>query len=259
LLVAATKTGRRRESTIVRHNLEMPKMTNSANLRLLTFGCGLLLAAPLVATARESVCHPERWKDAMAAFEKEDQTDPPPEGGIVFVGSSSIRLWDLPKSFPDLPVINRGFGGSELCDSVHFFDVLVARHKPRVVVLYAGDNDVAGGKKAEPIHADFRSFVQQMKEKLPESRLVYVSIKPSLARWQFAEKMQDANRRIAAECKSDEERCHFVDVWPPMLGADHKPRKELFLDDGLHMNGEGYQIWASLLVEEMQPHQQSSP
>ncbi len=234
-------------------------MTNSATLRLLTYACGFLLALPQVSPAEQSPCQPERWKDAMAAFEKEDQSDPPPQDGIVFVGSSSIRMWDLPKSFPDLPVINRGFGGSELCDSVHYFDLLVARHKPRVVVLYAGDNDVAGGKKAEQILADFRAFVGQMKEKLPESRLVYLSIKPSLARWKLAEEMQEANQRIAADCHPDKERLHFVDVWQPMLDADHKPRKELFLDDGLHMNDDGYQIWASLLVEELQPHQQSSP
>jgi lysophospholipase L1-like esterase len=98
-----------------------------------------------------------------------------------------------------------------------------------------------------------------MKGKLPESRLVYISIKPSLARWKFADEMQKANGRIAAECQSDQERLHFVDVWPQMLGPDHKPRKELFRDDGLHMNDEGYQIWASLLQEELRPLAQSSP
>lgn len=234
-------------------------MTNSAVLCLLICACGLLLALPQASRAEESACHPERWKDDMVAFKEQDQSDPPPEGGIVFVGSSSIRMWDLPKSFPDLPAINRGFGGSELCDSVHYFDLLVARHEPQVVVLYAGDNDAAGGKKAEQILADFRAFVGQMKEKLPESRLVYISIKPSLARWKLADEMQKANRRIAAECRHDEERLHFVDVWPEMLGPDHKPRKELFLDDGLHMNDEGYQIWVSLLQEELQPLEQTLP
>lgn len=234
-------------------------MTNFANLSLLALTSGLLLANSPAAAARESICQPERWKDDIAAFEQRDEEDPPPQGGIVFVGSSSIRMWDLPKSFPELPVINRGFGGSELCDSVHYFDVLVARHKPRVVVLYAGDNDVAGGKTADQICADFRAFAKEMKEKLPDSRLVFLSIKPSLARWQFAEEMQRANRTIVEHCQTDAERLHFIDVWEPMLGADDKPRKELFLDDGLHMNDEGYQIWAALLADQLQPREKVSP
>jgi len=224
-------------------------MTNSVSLPLLAIACGLLLS--LEAAARESNCHPERWKDAMAAFDEEDQSNPPAEGGIVFVGSSSIRMWDLPKSFPDLPALNRGFGGSELCDSVHYFDLLVARHKPQVVVLYAGDNDIAAGKKADEVVADFRAFAKLMKEKLPESELVYISIKPSLARWKLADEMQKANRKIAAICKADGQRLRFVDVWPQMLGPDQKPRKELFRDDGLHMKDAGYAIWAALVAEQL--------
>jgi lysophospholipase L1-like esterase len=206
----------------------------------------LLLAPPIAAAAEPSPCDPERWKGEIAAFERQDQSAPPRQGGIVFVGSSSIRLWDLPKSYPKLPVVNRGFGGSELCDSVHFFDVLVTRHLPRVIVLYAGDNDIAAGKTAEQVYADFQAFVAKMKRALPEARLVYIAIKPSIQRWNLAPAMREANTLIAADCAADF-RLAFVDVWKPMLGADGKPRPELFRDDGLHLNDEGYRLWTDLL------------
>lgn len=226
-------------------------------------GCVLLflslaaeVAFPQVAFARdvdsqEPPCEAEKWKAEITTFEVADESKPPPQGGILFVGSSSIRMWDLPKFFPNLPVINRGYGGSVICASVHYFDTLVAKHKPRVVVLYAGDNDMAFGKSAAQVHADFQAFVKQMEEKLPQARLVYISIKPSLNRWKLAEEMNDANQRIAAVCEADKERLHFVDIWQPMLGADQKPRKELFLEDGLHLNHEGYQLWTSLVREHL--------
>ncbi len=206
--------------------------------------------------SQESPCNAERWTETIAKFAAADEAKPPPQGGIVFVGSSSIRMWKLAKYFPDSPVINRGFGGSEICDSVYYFDTLVAKHKPRVVVFYAGDNDVAGGKSAARVLADFRSFDKRMKEKLPQARLVFVSIKPSIARWKLAGEMADANRRVAAECETDKRRLTFVDVWQPMLGEDGKPRKELFLKDGLHMNHEGYQLWTGLVSKYLHSHDQ---
>lgn len=213
----------------------------------------LLLSTCLVhavetAPEKEVACKPQRWKKTMSDFEKADEKEPPQAGGVLFVGSSSIRLWKLPKYFPNQEVIvNRGFGGSEICDSVHYFDTLVAKHRPKVVVLYAGDNDVAGGKKAKQVHADFQSFNKQMREKVPEAKLIFICIKPSIARWKLAEEMQKANELIAADCKKDPKRMAYVDVWKPMLGEDGKPREELFAKDGLHLNHEGYQLWTNLL------------
>jgi hypothetical protein len=197
--------------------------------------------------SKKSPCNAERWAETIAKFAEADENEPPPQGGILFVGSSSIRMWKLEKYFPDLPAINRGFGGSEICDSVFYFDKLVARHKPKVVVFYAGDNDMAGGKNAARVLTDFRSFDKLMKEKLPEARLVYIAIKPSIARWGLAGEMVDANRRIATACETDKRRLRFVDVWQPMLDEDGKPRKELFLKDGLHLNDAGYRLWTKLV------------
>lgn len=194
----------------------------------------------------ESPCNPQRWEKVIAKFEATDAKAAPSQQGILFVGSSSIRLWDLPKHFPQLQPTNHGFGGSEICDSTHYAEQLIFKHKPQIVVLYAGDNDVARGKSAEQVHHDFTAFTKKLHGALPETRLVYIAIKPSLARWKLASTMQEANRRIAVDCQKNK-RLSFVDIWPPMLNQNGQPRKELFAKDGLHLNAQGYELWTELL------------
>jgi lysophospholipase L1-like esterase len=187
-----------------------------------------------------------RWEKEIAAFERQDRERPPPPGAVLFVGSSSIRLWDLPKSFPGVAVINRGFGGSQLADAVHFVPRIVLRYRPRVVVLYAGDNDTAAGKGPRQVADDFRAFARAVHKELPGTRIVYVSIKPSPQRWPLWDRMRKANELIEAACKQDE-RLTFVDVARAMLGKDAKPRPELFAKDGLHLKEKGYALWATAL------------
>ena len=183
-----------------------------------------------------------QWEKDIRAFEAKDRQAPPPQGEIVFVGSSSVRGWDLAKCFPNLKAINRGFGGSQLADSVRFADRIVTPCKPRIVVLYAGDNDIASGRTPERVLADFKAFVKKVRRVQPKARIVFISIKPSIARWPLAGKMQQANKFIEQFVKTDK-RLAYVDIWPAMLGADGKPRKELFQPDGLHLSAEGYQVW----------------
>jgi lysophospholipase L1-like esterase len=187
-----------------------------------------------------------RWEKAIAAFEARDAKDPPPKGAILFVGSSSIRLWDLGKSFPGLATINRGFGGSEIVDATHFAPRIVLPYQPRVIVLYAGDNDLARGKSPERIHADFRAFVKAVHADLPKTRILFLAIKPSIRRWALVDRIRKANALIAGDCKKGE-YLTYVDVFTPLLGKDGKPRPELFVKDGLHLNAEGYKVWASVL------------
>ena len=194
---------------------------------------------------------PERWQEVMDAFAAADREDPTATGGIVFVGSSSIRMWKLAQSFPELPALNRGFGGSHIADATHYLDLLVLRHKPQVVVFYAGDNDVARGLSPAAVVADYRAFVEKLQAALPDTRLVYVAIKPSIARWKLYSRMREANRQIA-EIAAADLRQTFVDIAAPMLGDDGTPRAELFVADGLHLNDEGYKLWTSLV----QPHLQ---
>jgi lysophospholipase L1-like esterase len=209
----------------------------------------LVLTAGLLVRQGRAEDRPDfaRWEKEVAAFEQQDKDSPPPEHAVLFVGSSSIRRWDLAKSFPDLGVINRGFGGSQLADAVHFAPRLVLKHEPRLVVLYAGDNDIAAGKTPEQVAGDFEAFVRVVHDKLPKTRIAFLSIKPSIQRWQLVDKMRKANALIEARCKQDE-RLLYIDVATLLLGDDGKPRPELFAKDGLHLNDKGYALWASVLT-----------
>jgi lysophospholipase L1-like esterase len=194
----------------------------------------------------------DKWAKEMAAFEEQDRKEPA-AGGIVFVGSSSIRLWDLRKSFPDLPALNRGFGGSEIPDSVSHVDLLVIRHKPRIVIFYAGDNDIANGRAPQQVLADYKAFVGRIHAALPTTRIAFIGIKPSIQRWALIDKVRAANA-LVREYATTDDRLGFIDVDGPMLGWDEKPRKDLFIADGLHMTPKGYEVWTALVRPFVDPH-----
>ncbi len=210
---------------------------------LLTWFTTLGLPTPV---AGQETLAPARWESTIQEFEKQDKTNPPPQGAVLFVGSSSIRMWPLKHCFPDLPVINRGFGGSFVEDSLYYADRIVLPYKPRVIVFYAGDNDIASGKTPEQVFHDFTTFVKKVHEALPKTRIIYIAIKPSIARWKLIDKMREANRLIQDFTRKDA-RLTFVDIDTPMTGPDGRPRRELFLEDGLHLNDEGYALWTSLI------------
>ncbi len=210
----------------------------------------LLLFSPAFALAQTKETTPERWEADIRAFEKADQKSPPPEGGVVFVGSSSIRLWkSLKEDFPDQEVIQRGFGGSFLSEVVHFADRIVLPYRPRAIVVYAGDNDLARGRSPEQVSESYKKLANLVQRELPESEILFLAIKPSLARWHLKEKIEAANAMVRDYTK-DHERQTFIDIYTPMLGEDGKPRKELFVADGLHMTRAGYAIW----VDALKPH-----
>jgi lysophospholipase L1-like esterase len=214
---------------------------------------GLLVSLAPSADRQKADAKPpkeSRWEPAIARFEAQDRKSPPAKGGVLFVGSSSIRGWDLAKSFPKHRPLNRGFGGSQVADSVQFAERIILKHAPRVVVVYAGDNDIAAGKSPETVLADYRALVKKIHASLPKTRIVYIAIKPSLSRWKLVDKMRAANALIGAEAKKDP-RLRFVDIDKPMIGSDGKPRKELFRPDGLHLNYAGYKLWTSLVLAEL--------
>lgn len=203
---------------------------------LLALGTGLAFAAE----------EENRWEQQIAAFEAADRTDPPAQGQLLFVGSSSIRLWDLAQSFPEWQTINRGFGGSETADLITFADRIVIPYRPRAIFVYAGDNDIARGKTPERVAADFRQFAEHVQSTLPGTPIFYIAIKPSLARWQLFEQMRDANRRIRTWAET-EPWLHFVDIEATTLGPDGQPRKDFFAEDGLHLNNRGYAAWTDVV------------
>ncbi len=192
---------------------------------------------------------PVFFADEIAAFAEQDRAAPPPAAPIVFVGSSSIRLWTtLAADMAPLPVLNRGFGGSQLAHVVHYAKQTIVRYRPRAVVVYAGGNDLdaRSGKTAEDVARDFSRLVEVVHGALPEARIYFLGIKPSKLRWARWPEMQRANAAIAAQCARDS-RLAFVDVATPLLGPDGEPRSELLRFDGLHLNAAGYAEWTRIV------------
>lgn len=190
----------------------------------------------------------EAFAEEIARFEAADRIAPPPPGGVLFVGSSSIRLWPaLASDFPGVDVVQRGFGGAELSDVIRYAPRIVLPYRPRLVVVYAGDNDLAAGKSATAVFREYLAFVSVVRRALPETRIAFVAIKPSGSRWAFVDKMREANDLIRRYAATDK-RLHFVDVFTPMLGPDGKPREELFVEDRLHLSPAGYALWRELLT-----------
>lgn len=190
----------------------------------------------------------ERWESTIKKFEDTDKVTPPPQNAIVFIGASSIVRWNLPDSFPELgpKAINRGFGGSLAADSTRYAERIVIPYKPRIVVFYAGDNDVEANHTPEQIAGDFTAFERKVHATLPATQIIFVSIKPSIRRWPWIEQIKSANALVRQYCATHS-HLTFVDIVPQMIGADGKPRKELLVEDGLHMTPAGYTIWNDAL------------
>jgi lysophospholipase L1-like esterase len=212
----------------------------------------LFAACGLAAYAAQPVADPDpaRFAGEIAAFEAWDRQNAFPRDGILFAGSSSIRMWPTAQSFPDLPVINRGFGGSHISDVNHYVEQVVLKYRPRAVVFYAGDNDVDSGKSPQQVLADFKEFVATVHNELPSTRIIYLPIKPSILRWQKWPQMKATNE-LVQQFIAKNDGLEYVDTATPMLGPDGQPRKEFFLDDGLHMNSAGYELWAGILGSQL--------
>lgn len=206
-------------------------------------------SAPM-ALAKAPSATESKWEPEIKKFEEADRVSPPPKGAALFVGSSSFRMWKtLAEDFAGIPVINRGFGGSEMEYLVRYADRIILPYEPRAVLVYAGDNDLANTKapkEPERVLDEYKALVGKIRAKMPDVPIGYVSVKASIKRWNIADKIRALNSAIAAY-SAGEKGLFFVDVFTPMLGADGMPRKELFLGDGLHMNREGYALWTSLI------------
>ena len=189
------------------------------------------------------------WDAEINSLTEIDLKQTPPKDAVLFVGSSSIRSWkNLRRDFPQLNLINRGFGGSRLEDVNFYFDRIVAPYNPKTIVLYAGENDVNDGIAPEKVLADFQQFSKMVRARFPKAKLIYVSLKPSPLRWKLADKMRQTNEIVKAEIAKDK-RAEFVDVWTAMLNEKGEPKPEIFVEDKLHLNEKGYAIWREVLAK----------
>ncbi len=213
--------------------------------------CSLLFIGSLL-VAEDKPVGPARWEAEIQKFEAADRATPPQAGGVVFYGSSSARLWKLEESFPGLPTVNRGFGGSQMDDAAHFYDRVVPAHKPRAVVLYEGDNDIAKGRTACQVLADFETIVTRHKTALPEARLICLSVKYSPSRVKFRLEQEAANALLKARCARDPQLL-YVDLASSLLNSDGQPDPKYFMKDMLHLNPQGYEVWNNVLRPHLAP------
>ena len=189
------------------------------------------------------------FEKEIQAFEAADQKSLPAPGGIVFYGSSSIKRWQTLKSdFPDLPVINRGFGGSSAPDAIKYVDRAVIPLKPSIIVFYEGDNDLGKGRKPEQFVGDCKTFAKLVHDKLPQARILYLAIKPSVKRENLFETQKKANGLLEGWIKEAKDpRLEYIDVVTPMLDESGKVKPDLFVSDNLHMKPESYKLWVNVI------------
>ena len=190
--------------------------------------------------------------DEINKFLEADKKQMPPEGAVLFIGSSSIRYWDtLAQDFPEIPVINRGFGGSLVEESTRYADRIAIPYKPKMIVMFAGTNDLDYGKKSpQQVFDDYKAFVAKVRESLPGVRMVYLSISPTKARWKAEAKVLQANHLIQDWMilnNSPTNKLNFINTHDELLTVDGQPPVELEREDGLHFNKEGYKVWTSLM------------
>ena len=206
-------------------------------------GRSILLLLLLAATSASFAQHP--FGDEIAAFKKEDSAKKPPMNAILFTGSSSFRMWkDVQLDFPKYKIINRAFGGSTLPDVIYYAKEVILPYKPKQIVIYCGDNDLASSDTvtAGMVAKRFQQLFYLIRKNLPKANISYVSIKPSPSRLRLMPKMEKANALIKSFL-AKQKNTSYIDVFTPMLGPDKKPRPDIFLEDKLHMNQLGYRIW----------------
>lgn len=216
---------------------------------------GVLLSGCVVCGAEavkgaEGVEYPDpaRWSKDMAAFAEWDRKNTAPSDAVLFVGSSSIRMWATAEAFgAEYPVINRGFGGSYVADSVNYSETLILKYRPKVAVIFAGTNDVAGNIPAALVHRDFVRLVEIIHATLPGTEIICLPLTPTQSRWHLWNEMEQVNALIEAYA-AGKDYVTFVDVAAAFIGADGKPDAGLFLDDQLHLNAKGYAKWNTALA-----------
>ena len=193
-----------------------------------------------------------RWQSSLDAFAMHDKQQRPASDGVLFVGSSTIRMWShLAQDFRQVPVLlNRGFGGSTMRDCNALVRELVIQYKPRQVMVYAGDNDLAEGRTPDGVLRSFMNFVRSVRAELPDTRISYISIKPSPLRLALLPHIRETNVLIARYIQTVA-NSRYIDIFNPMLTADGLPRPELFLADRLHLNEAGYRLWQSVIAADL--------
>jgi lysophospholipase L1-like esterase len=209
------------------------------------FPIGVVLLS--VALLSSAVADPAKWEKDIAAFEQSDREHPPEKGAILFTGSSTIRRWKtLAEDFPGFRVMNRGFGGSQMEDSLFYAGRILIPLEPAAIVIFAGSNDINAGKTPERVAEDFKAFVAKVRSRLPKTAIGFIEITSSPKRWEQRETVIEANRLVRAFCE-ETPGVKFIPVREKFFGSNGEPREELFASDRLHPNEEGYKILTEVI------------
>lgn len=197
-----------------------------------------------------SIAAAQPFYEDIQAFKKQDSIAPPPTQAILFVGSSSFTKWtDVQNYFPHFAIVNRGFGGSSISDVIRYADDIIFPYKPKQIVIYCGENDLAGADTVtgKMVYQRFVQLFNLIRNKMPGVPVAFISLKPSPSRWQLKDKMITANELIKKYLRT-KKKTSFIDVYHKMLAADGTPMKEIFIEDNLHMNAKGYAIWQKIIA-----------
>jgi lysophospholipase L1-like esterase len=219
----------------------------SIDTRALVACTAIALASAPALSAQVADPDPSRFTEYFDDIATYDAENSAPANPIVFVGSSSINFWRTAHYFPQFPVVNRGFGGSQASDATHWVKEAVLQYDPSVVVYYEGDNDVSAGKKAPQIFEDMREFAEAVHSTLPGTHVVFLSVKPSESRWAQWGEMQATNA-LLEQYAADRYNVHYVDVGSDLLGANGRPIPGLFRGDNLHLTEDGYEVWTRIVT-----------
>lgn len=222
-------------------------MSYSRFLLLLMVFLGTM-CSDLLAQTGATEPDPARFEQEIETFANWDAKNSSPENAILFVGSSSIRFWDTAEAFPGYPVINRGFGGSHISDVLHYYDRVIGRFDPSLIVFYCGENDIASGLDQEKVFDDYLTLLSQINQSFPDVDFLFVSIKPSNNRLEHTEKFEAFNKRVK-EYNQSSDQLHYIDLASLLTGDDGRPDDSLFVSDRLHLNEDGYQLWNEKMTE----------
>lgn len=214
--------------------------------QILTILAGIVLcvfASCGTAKVSEPTLDLDRLEAEIIAFEDFDKTARYRPDAVLFTGSSSIRFWQtLGSDMSPIPSINRGFGGSTIPEVNHYYDRIITKFRPSIIVLYAGENDLWVGRSVGQVVDDYKTFVKKTKKVLPDTKIVFLSMKPSPSRWSKWNLYEDGNNQIKGLTEKDPNQ-YFIDISTTMMGADGKPKPSIFIQDMLHMNADGYVGW----------------
>ncbi len=211
-----------------------------------------LLTVFIFGVAQLSAQDPKRFQKEIEIIAAKENCFSPDQELLLFTGSSSVRMWkDVQSAFPGYHVINNGFGGSHFSDLNYYYDKVIAPYKPDVLFIYEGDNDIASGKKPKSILKEAKQLIGMIRQDLPEAKIVLISPKPSLARWELKEQYKKLNSLLEKYARQTN-GVDFADVWEAMVDEEGNVYRDIFVDDNLHMNEKGYAIWEKVMVRHIE-------